>query len=175
MTGLYIFFLAVGAPILLWMTFAGDADGEGGFDIDGDGPIGMIPISAIAFFATAFGAVGLAGEVSGVGAATAFIVAVVMAVAAAWGSRWVFRWLWRSAVSSDVSAVELEGSMAKAALPITSELRGKIIVDIAGAREQMTASPADGSSIGVGDPVVIVRVEGGVALVAPLAHDLELE
>jgi hypothetical protein len=39
----------------------------------------------------------------------------------------------------------------------------------------MTASPADGSSIDIGDPVVIVRIERGVALVAPIAPDLALE
>ena len=70
---------------------------------------------------------------------------------------------------------ELEGNIARVALPISADHRGKIIVDIAGAREQMTASPADGSTIEPGERVVIVKVERGVALVAPLGPDLELE
>ena len=176
MSGIYIFFLAVGAPLLLWMTFAGDAEGgDGGFEMDGDGPWGTIPLSAIAFFMTAFGAVGLAGNLTGVGDGTAFLVAAIMAVLAAVGSRFAFRWLSTSSTSSDVMSVELEGQIAKAALPISSDLKGKIIVEVAGAREQMTATPADGSTIEIGDTVVIVKIEKGVAVVAPLGPDLALE
>jgi membrane protein implicated in regulation of membrane protease activity len=176
MSGLYIFFLAVGAPLLLWMTFAGDADGgDGGFEIDGDGPLGTIPLSAIAFFMTAFGAVGLAGNLTGVGDGTAFVVAAIMAILAAVGSRYAFRWLSVSSTSSEVMNAELEGQIAKAALPITSRHRGKIIVEIAGAREQMTATPADGSTIEIGDTVVIVKIEKGVAVVAPFGPGLALE
>ncbi len=69
---------------------------------------------------------------------------------------------------------ELEGMIANVALPISGEHRGKIILTKAGAREQMTATPVDGSTIDLGERVVIVRVEGGVALVAPLGPDLEL-
>ncbi|NDH11378.1 MAG: hypothetical protein EBY44_06550, partial [Actinobacteria bacterium] len=68
----------------------------------------------------------------------------------------------------------LEGMIADVALPISGEHRGKIILSKAGAREQMTATPVDGSTIDPGERVVIVRVEGGVALVAPLGPDLEL-
>ena len=39
----------------------------------------------------------------------------------------------------------------------------------------MTASPVDGSTIGAGERVVIVKIERGVALVAPLGPDLKLE
>ena len=58
---------------------------------------------------------------------------------------------------------------------MSSEYRGKIILDIAGAREQMTAAPVDGSTIDTGERVVVVRIEGGVALVAPLGPTVELE
>ena len=39
----------------------------------------------------------------------------------------------------------------------------------------MTAAPADGSTMEAGERVVIVKVEGGVALVAPFGPGLELE
>ena len=75
MNGLYIFFLAVGAPLLLWMAFTGDGDGEGlGIDVDGDGTLTPIPISAIAFFMATFGFVGLVGAWTSVGAITLFVV-----------------------------------------------------------------------------------------------------
>jgi membrane protein implicated in regulation of membrane protease activity len=177
MSGLYIFFLAVGAPLLLWMAFAGDADGGDGFgvDVDGDGPLLPIPLSAIAFFMATFGFIGVVGGWTSVGAVTLLAAAAVMAVLAGVASTSAFKWLRESSSSSDVSAAELEGTIAKVALPVSTEHRGRIIVNIAGAREQMTAAPADGSSIDAGERVVIVRVEGGVALVAPLGPGLELE
>lgn len=176
MTGLYIFSLAVGAPLLLWMAFSGDADAEGmGIDLDGDGPMTVIPLSAIAFFLTAFGGIGVIGQLTDTGFVMTLIVALVIGVGAGFLSRTAFRWLGGSSASSEVMDAELEGSIARVALPVSTEQRGKIIVDIAGAREQMTASPADGSSIESGERVVIVKVERGVALVARLGPGLELE
>ena len=85
------------------------------------------------------------------------------------------RWLRNNSTSSEVLDHELEGQIANVSLPISTEHRGKIILTKAGAREQMTAAPVDGSTIDSGKRVVIVRVEGGVALVTPLGPDLELE
>ena len=176
MTGLYIFSLAVGAPLLLWMAFSGDADADGGgIDIDGDGPMTVIPLSAIAFFLTAFGGFGVIGRLTGTGFVVTLLVALVIGVGAGFLSRAAFRWLRGSSASSEVMDVELEGSIAQVALPVGTDRRGKIIVEIAGAREQMTASPADGSNIDAGERVGIVKVERGVALVARLGPDLELE
>lgn len=177
MTGLYIFCLIVGLPLLLWMAFAGDADGGDGLglDIDGDGPLLPIPVSAIAFFLAGFGALGLVGEWTDTPVPVTIAAALAVGVGAAWGSRWLFRFAGASDASSEVSDREIEGSIAKVALPVSTERRGKIILDIAGAREQMTASPVDGSTIDTGERVVVVRVEDGVALIAPLGPQVELE
>ena len=78
-----------------------------------------------------------------------------------------------NAYSKGAIPLNVQG-IANVALPISGEHRGKIILTKAGAREQMTATPVDGSTIDPGERVVIVRVEGGVALVAPLGPDLEL-
>lgn len=174
MSGLYIFFLAVGAPVLLWMVFAGDADADG-FDVDGEGPLMAVPLSAIAFFFTAFGFVGVVGGATGAGAVSLLVVSAVIAVLAGLMSTQAFKLIRSSSNSSEVMSHELEGNIAKVALPVSADHRGKIIVEIAGAREQMTATPADGSTIEVGERVVIVKIERGVALVAPLGPDLELE
>ncbi len=174
MTPLYIFLLAVSAPVLLWMVFAGDADADG-FDFDGDGPLLPIPLSAVAFFFAAFGFVGLVGGATSVGAVSLFVFSAVVALLAGIMSTQAFKWIRSTSSSSEVMDHELEGKIAKVALPVSVEHRGKIIVNIAGAREQMTASPADGSTIEVDERVVIVKVERGVALVAPLGPGLELE
>lgn len=171
----YVFCLAVGAPLLLWFAFAGDADGDGIGDADGDGPLAVIPLSSIAFVLAFFGLTGVVGGATGAGVALVLVFAVVVGVVAGAVNSAAFAWLRNNSNSSDISDAELEGSIANVALPITSDRRGKIIVNKAGAREQMTASPADGSTIEPGERVVIVRVERGVALVAPLGPDLELE
>ena len=175
MTGLYIFCLAVGGPLLIWFAFAGDADADGfGGDADGDGPLSVIPLSTIAFVLAFFGAAGLAFDVIGLGAAAAFVLAVIIGVVAGTLNSVAFAWIRRNATSSDVSDRELEGTIGTASLPIGPERRGKIVLEIAGAREWMTADPADDSEIEPGTQVVVVGVENGVAIVAPLGPELEL-
>lgn len=176
MTGLYIFFLAVGGPLLVWFAFAGDADADGfGGDADGDGPFSVIPLSTLAFVMAFFGATGLILGATGASAVIAFVLAVLVGAVAGTLNSAAFAWIRRNSASSDVSDRELEGSIGTATMPIGPSRRGRIIVEIAGAREQMTASPADGSDIQQGSRVVIVGIEQGVALVAPLGPELEIE
>ena len=176
MTTLYVFFLAVGAPLLVWFAFAGDADADGiGGDADAGGPLSVIPLSSVAFVMTFFGLTGLLAGATGANVAFALLLALVIGVVAGALNGAAFSWLRRNSVSSEMTDRELEGQTARVALPVSSEHRGKIIVNISGAREQMTAEPVDGSTIQSGERVVIVRVDRGVALVAPLGPDLELE
>jgi membrane protein implicated in regulation of membrane protease activity len=174
MSGLYLFFLAVGAPLLLWMVFVGDADGDG-LSFDGDGDMTVVPLSAVAAFMATFGGIGVIGELTGAGFLATLVLAIVLAVGVGYISHRLFKWVKAPGASSEVTDAELEGTIARVALPISDEFRGKIILDVAGAREQMTASPVDGSAIDVGEPVVIVRIEHGVALVAPMTPDLSIE
>lgn len=175
MSGLYLFFLAVGAPLLLWMVFVGDSDGGDGIGVDADGDMTVVPLSAIAAFMATFGGIGMIGELTGAGFVATLVLAIVLAVGVGYASYRLFKWIKAPGASSEVTDAELEGKIARVALPISDEFRGKIILDMAGAREQMTASPADGTAIEVGEPVVIVRIEHGVALVAPLTPDLSIE
>ena len=167
MTGIYILLLAAGAPLLLWLVFAGDADA--------DSSMSVIPLSTIAFFAATFGFVGVVGGATGAGVFSLLATSAVVAALSGLMSTQVFKWIRRNSVSSEVMDEELEGTMAQVALEVSKSYRGKIIVEIAGAREQMTASPFDGSTIKAGERVVIVKIKGGVALVAPLGPDLKLE
>lgn len=176
MTNLYVFCLAVGAPLLIWFAFAGDADGGEGFgDAEADGPLAFISLSTISFVMAFFGLTGLLFDATGAAAALTFVVAVVVGVLAGTLNSAAFRWIRRNSTSSEVPDRDLEGTIANVALPISADHRGKIVLSKAGAREQMTAAPADGSTIDQGERVVIIRVEGGVALVAPLGPDLELD
>ena len=175
MSTIYALMFAIGTPLLLWFVFAGDADGDGVGDADGDGPLAVISLSSVAFVMAFFGLAGLVGSIAGVAGALVFLVALVVGIVAGGINSAVFGWLRTHSNSSNVADAELEGSIASVAFPISGDHRGKIIVSKAGAREQMTASPVDGSSIAQGERVVIVRVDGGVALVAPLGPELELD
>ena len=97
------------------------------------------------------------GGVTGAGAFSLFLTAALAALLSGLLSTQVFKWIRNSSVSSEVMDNELEGKVAQVALEVSDTHRGKIIVDVAGAREQMTASPIDGSTVGAGEKVVIVK------------------
>lgn len=175
MTNLYLFCAAVGVPLLLWFVFAGDGDGGEGFgDADGgDGLLGFLPLSTLASLLAFFGLGGLLFDFTGAHGVVAFVLAVAVGAIAGAFNTGVLRWLRSNSSSSEVMDHELEGTIANVSLPISTEHRGKIILTKAGAREQMTAAPVDGSTINAGERVVIVGIEHGVALVAPLGPELE--
>ncbi len=144
MSGLYLFFLAVGAPLLLWMVFVGDGDGGDGvgLDFDGDGDMTVVPLSAVAAFMATFGGIGMIGQLTEANFVATLVLAIVLSLGVGYASHRLFKWIKTPGASSQVTDAELEGSLARVSLPISGDYRGKIIVDIAGAREQMTASPA---------------------------------
>jgi len=134
----------------------------------GDGILSFMSLSSIAFVLTFFGVTGLVSEGLGASAVLAFVLAVVIGFGTGTLNSAAFRWIRHHSTSSDVTNRDLEGSIARVLLPVDSLHRGRIAVNIAGAREQMTAEPSDGSSMKVGEKVVIVEVVNGVAKVASL-------
>lgn len=179
MTWLYVFMLAAGAPLLLWFVFSGgEADMEAGAEAGGLSEVfTVIPLSSLAFVATFFGATGLASEWLGTNAVFALFMAIVVGVLAGVLNSAAFAYLRRTEASSEVTDREVEGSIARVSLPMSNEQRGRIVLSVAGARTQMTASPidvlADGAAIEPGARVIVVRIEGGVALVTRLDPELE--
>ena len=127
--------------------------------------------------ATFFGATGLASEWLGTGPVFTLLLAAVVGVLAGALNSAAFAYLRRSEASSQVSDREIEGTIARVSLPMSSERRGRIVLTVAGARTQMTAAPidplSDGQTIESGARVIVVRIEGGVALVTRLDPELE--
>ncbi len=184
MTWLYAFMLAAGAPLLLWFAFAGgEADVDGGAEIGGGDSgaladvFSVVPISTLAMFATFFGGIGLVATLLGVNPALVLLLALVVGVITGALNSVVFGFLRGSEASSDVSDREIEGTIGRVALPVSSEHRGRIVLTVGGARSQMTAAPVDfveaDKPIEPGARVIVVRVEGGVALVTRLDPELE--
>lgn len=177
MIWLYAFTLAAGAPLLLWFALSGsDGDADPGGGVLGD-VFAVVPLSSLAFVATFFGASGLVSQALGTGAAATLSVAVVVGVLAGVLNSAAFAYLRRSEASSEVSDREIEGSMARVSLPVTSARRGRIVLTVGGSRTQMTALAVDqgdgAATIEAGARVLVVGVEGGVALVTRLAPELD--
>ena len=174
MTALYLFCAAVGIPLLLWFSFAGDADGGDGFgDADADGPLAFLSLSTMSFVLGFFGLTGLLLEIVGTAGLITLLVAIITAVAAGVQQRGLplaskKLQLQRGHGPRTRGHDRQRGSSDQWRTPWQDHSHE------GGAREQMTATPVDGSTIDPGERVVIVRVEGGVALVAPLGPDLEL-
>ena len=174
MSQIYLFCAAVGIPMLIWFAFVGD-DGDGFGDADADGALVAISLSTISFVVGFFGLAGLLFEASGLSGIIVTPLALLAGIGAGGLSSRVMRWVRDNSTSSDVPDSALQGTVAKVAMRVSAEHRGKIVVIKGGAREQMTATPVDGSSIDVGQEVVIVGVERGVALVAPMQTLPEIE
>ena len=112
-----------------------------------------------------FGLTGLLLEIVGTAGLITLLVAIITAVPPALQQRGL-RWLRRNSNSSEVMDHELEGMIANVALPIRANTVAR---SFSRRRRSRTddRDPVDGSTIDPGERVVIVRVEGGVALVAP--------
>jgi len=173
MTPVYIFALLAGAPLLLWFAFGGDADA--GADADAEGGIfSLVPLSTLAFVATFFGATGLVSGWLGTGVLPTLIAALAAGALAGALNSAVFSWLRRTEASSEVSDREIEGTIARVSLPVSASSRGRIVLEVAGARTQMTAQPVDAADrFEKGARGIVVRIEAGVALVTGLDPELE--
>ena len=81
----------------------------------------------------------------------------------------LFGWLRRTEASSGVKNRDLVGASGLVVLAVSSQRRGQIVSEAAGKRLRMTAMPAAGAGhFRKGDRVKIVRMDGGVALIARL-------
>ena len=174
MNALYWFSLAAGAPLLLWLAFSGGSEGLTG-DADADGGIfSVVPLSTVAFVLTFFGAGGLVSGWLGANVVGAVLTAVVVSVGAGVLNSATFAWLRRTEASSEVSDRDIEGLIGRVVVPISDDHRGRIVLDVAGARTQMTAaSLRRGEGFDAGRRVIVVAVEAGVAIVTNLDPALE--
>jgi membrane protein implicated in regulation of membrane protease activity len=129
-------------------------------------------IPLIAAFATVFGAVGyLVSRYSSLGVAARIgIAGVAGALAAAGAITLIARWAIPSARRDIPDERYLwQGMLAQVTAPISSEIPGRITLEIDGTRHAVVARSLTGDAIGPGADVVIERIEGGMAFVEPWA------
>ena len=167
---LYIFALAAGIPLLLVFAFGGDLGADTDTGSDG-GFFSWLSISAVSFGAAFFGLAGLITIWAGLAAVPGVLVSVGIGVLGASFHNALFGWLRRTEASSEVGNRDLVGSTALVVLEISTEQRGQIVLDAAGARHRITAMPANaGDRLAKGERVTVVGVDGAVALVAKTSN-----
>ena len=152
-------------PLLLVFAFGGEVGADTDTGSDG-GFFSRVSISAVAFGATFFGLFGLFTVWVGLSSLPGVLISAGVGVLGAAFHNALFGWLRRTEASSEVTNQDLEGATGLVVLPVSSERRGQIVVEVAGQRLRISASPANSENrLAKGVRVKIVEMDGGVALV----------
>lgn len=191
MFGLYLFSAVLGGGLVLFSLLSGGDDGAGGDDleIDGgaDGPevhghmggellLGLFRFRNLTFLMAGFGITGVLGTWLKAGSTATAVLAGLVGVSSMLLVHGVFSWLRRTDSAADVfSDHDLEGTFARVVVPMAATTRGRVSCVASGQQLYLTARLDAGypERLEIGTPVVILRMRGGVAEVAP-APSLEL-
>lgn len=189
MYGVYLFSAVLGGGMVLFSLLTGGDDGAGGdLEVDGaEGPgghghlggdllLGLFRIRNLTFLLAGFGITGVLGTWLGAGKWATALLAGAVGVTSMLLVHGVFTWLRRTDSGMDVfSDQDLEGTFARVVVPMTATTRGRVSCVASGRQLYLTAQldAGGGERLEVGTPVVILRMRGGVAEVAP-APSLEL-
>jgi membrane protein implicated in regulation of membrane protease activity len=164
-----------------------DADFDADVDVDLDGEIdaggsgfaasiasaglSLLSFRSIVFFLAFFGLTGIVLDVIDAGALATLIAGIGVGAFAWVFNSFVFRALKVADVSSTLREADLRGAMGEVVLPISPGHRGRISIAVGEQRRYLTAAPHDASkqgSFAVGDPIVVVGLDNGTALVTAI-------
>lgn len=184
MIALYLFALILGGGFLLLSVLGGgDADmdvdvegldGAADAGADGDHAASRIFSLRTAVYALfGFGATGTALSALGLGVLTSLPFSMLGGVGAALVVSLAFRFLYRTESGAQPDELSLIGLPGAITLPIGTGSPGTVAVERGGRRITLRALPHPSSSGVPGNwtQVVVVEMEGGVALVSPLEPD----
>lgn len=160
-----------------------EIDVDGGLDMDADSFLGqfgdfagsLLSFRSIIMFITFFGVSGLVFSGLGFGTIATALTASGLGFAAAMLNSALFTFIRGNEVNSQITNIDLQGTLARVIIPIDSDHKGRIVAEINQQPHYLVASPSAldrGQSFAVGDSVVVVDMERGTALVTKL--DLEL-
>lgn len=191
MFGVYLFATLVGWPfVLFFLFFSSDVDADVDADIEfdadaapdagaggvgeglGDAVLSIFSFRALVFLLAFFGATGLILHALDVHAIPTLLLALAMGLFAGYLHARLFAYLKRSSMESSTTNADLRGSRAKVVVPVSSEQKGRIEVDVEGRPVYVTARPFRDGTFEKGQVVVVVEVEDGMALVGPLNLDV---
>jgi membrane protein implicated in regulation of membrane protease activity len=191
MFGVYLFCAVLGGGLVLFSLVGGDSDdglaegleaepgagtGASPTGMAGELLLGFFRVRNLTFLLAAFGVTGLLGHWLGLAPLLTAALATGLGLVSAMLVHGTFTWLRRTDSARNVlEDSDLEGSFARVVLPIAPGGRGRISCEASGQQLYLTAriSGEAGAPLPVGAPVVILRMEGGVAEVTS-APSLEL-
>ena len=175
------------------LDFDGDADVDVDVDVDvdaGQGDIGstelavsasdsgaitsglLAPFLSMRFWTYALGGFGVTGAtLSALGTALVFHLplAILLGMGLGYTASWGFRMLQQSSVDSTSHANKLSGLEGVVMLTIGPERKGKIRVKTHGQLLEVMATTPEQRTLEPGSNVLIVRSDGGIAVVEPLS------
>ncbi len=155
-----------------------DADLDGEIDVSGSGiassiasaGLSLLSFRSVMFFLAFFGLTGIVLNIIDASFLATLIAAIGVGVFAWILNSFVFRALKVADVSSSLKKADLRGAMGAVVLPISPGHRGRVSIEVGAQRRYLTAEPyaADETAFAVGDGIVVVEVNKGVARVAPI-------
>lgn len=165
-------------------VLAGDTDlgtdlssgGDSLFDGVGDFVSSLLSFRSIVFFSTFFGVAGAVLTAFDYREPLTFASAVVLGLLAAVLNTMLMSFLRTSEANSQHGDAQIVGRRARVIVPMAGDQRGRVKADIDGQPQFLTARPhrpRDDIEYAAGDSVVVVEIDNGVALVAPLpSHEI---
>jgi membrane protein implicated in regulation of membrane protease activity len=174
MIALYVFAAIVGLPLVAYAALSGDDGDADGSHFEDGGIFSYFSIGTVSFFTGFFGLTGLATSAVGADTLVGLVLSVVVGLIAATAHRKLLLFVAEGSASSHLSDLDFSGKAATVVVPIGQDQRGRILIQAGGERHQLTAELAEGraDTIKVGDSVVVLSVEGGVARVSSLDPEL---
>lgn len=158
LSGLIVGGIAVGASLL-----GGDGDGLG----DGLRALAVLRLRLLFFFAFFFGLAGVVGSLL-MGAGAALFTALGTGAVCSFLGDWVLHRLSGSSANSSLEGDDLIGLEAEVTVPIAAGRTGKISAVVQGRTIELLARRADAQGpLNPGDRVLVLEIDGGVAVVAP--------
>lgn len=147
-----------------------DADVTGAASAAGDFFGSLLSFRSLTFFSAFFGFAGAVFSLFNYTEPIPLITAAGLGLVAAALSARLFEWLKRNQASSQISNRDLHGARASVTVPLGTDRKGRIKVELEGETTFMVALPHSDKQerFDVGEPVVVVQIENGTALVAPL-------
>jgi len=130
----------------------------------------LLSFRSIVFGLTFFGLTGLVFSLFDYTEPFPLVVAGALGFVAAAFNAQMFNMLGRGESDSRLSNRDIEGKPATVVLPLNEDRKGRVRVPVRGETVYMTALPWEKANrpYAVGESVVVVEIENGTALVAPL-------
>lgn len=160
-----------------------DLDTDLGGDLDTDADLsvgdsdfaefaaGILSFRSIVFFLFFFGLTGSALRFFGSGEPFVIVAAVILGLMAAMANSALLQWLRNGETSSQLTNEQLVGARAQIVIPPGAGGRGRVRAIVDGQPRMYSAQAYRTNSdqiYSVGDKVVVIEIDNGTALVAPL-------